>query len=200
MSEGSGGKWAIPYHLRHTLNGPPTDMLTEPDRSFIPVILTILAFWALPTLNGEAWAQAPERLTLSATAIGRTSLAADTVLMLVSVTDDHGVGVSGLKANDVQLFAYPCPPAADCELVPLTVTAITENGTLSGVYQVRATVDQGHKDLVHLQNGPAGPLLLRVVKARLAPGAAGGGKPSAVVAAQGQITITTGGTLPLGSP
>lgn len=120
--------------------------------------------------------------------------------MLLSVTDDHGAGVSGLKANGVRLFAYPCPADAECVLVPLTVTAITENGTLPGVYQVRAAVDQGRKDLVHLQNGPAGPLLLRVVKTRLAPGAGGGGNPSAVVAAQGQITIPSGGTLPLGSP
>jgi hypothetical protein len=166
----------------------------------IPVILMILALCALPTFDGEAWAQAPERLTLSAIAIGRTSLGADTVLMLLSVTDDHGVGVSDLKANGVHLFAYPCPADAACVLVPLTVTSISEYSTLPGVYQVRAAVDQGRKDLVHLQNGPAEPLLLRVVETRPVPGGAGGGSPPAVVAAQGQITIPQQGTPSLGSP
>ena len=166
----------------------------------IPVILTILAFWTLPTFDGEAWAQTPGKLTLSATAVGRTSLGADTVLMLLSVTDDHGAGVSDLKANGVDLFAYACPADADCVLVPLSVTAFTEDSTLPGVYQVHAAVDQGRKDLVHLQNGIVGPLLLRVVKTRLAPDAARGGNSSAVVAAQGQITIPSGGTLPLGNP
>ena len=155
----------------------------------IPVILMVLSFWTLPRFEGEAWAQASESLTLSAIATGRTSLGADTVLLLVSVTDEHGAGVSNLKASGVHLFAYPCPLDADCVLVPLTVTAIREFDALPGVYQVRAAVDQGRKDLVHLQDGPVGPFLLRVVKTQVVPGAAGGGNQSAAVAAQGQVTI-----------
>ena len=166
----------------------------------IPIVLAVLAFWTLPTFGGEVWAQAPERLNLSATAIGRTSLGADTVLMLLSVTDDHGAGVSGLTVSSVQLFAYPCPADAECVLVPLTVTAIAENGALPGVYQVHAAVDQGRKDLVRLQNGPAGPFLVRVVKMRPAAGAAGGANPSTVVAAQGQTAIPLGGAPTFGGP
>ena len=144
-------------------------------------------------------AQTPERLTLSGTATGRTSLgASDTVLMLLSVTDEHGMGVSGLTGDGLRLFAYPCPDDSDCVLVPLTIAKVTENADLPGIYTIRAAIDQGRKDLVRLPNGPAGPFLLRVVKARPAPSGTRG--TTTPVAAQGQVIIPSGTALPAAAP
>ena len=55
-------------------------------------------------------AQTPERLMLSGTATGRTSLgASDTVLMLLSVTDEHGHGGVGPDGGRPAAFCLSVP-------------------------------------------------------------------------------------------
>ena len=107
--------------------------------------------------------------------------------VLVSVLDESGEGVNGLKEKDFSVFVYTCTKP-NCGLVPMTVTKVVPEDLCSGCYGVLLQNDP-LQFLTSIGSPGSHSVVIRVTQTRLLFGTVGG-PPTFILLAQGQQVIS----------
>ncbi len=127
------------------------------------------------------------KLTIDATGINaRGGQGNESAQILVSVTDEHGEGVSGLKATNFAVAGLGCDER-NCALVPFEVRALegaAGQGDIAGTYLVTVVREASAGHSINLGAHTLHWMFVRISKVRALVGA-----PPAVEA-QGQLLFS----------